>query len=131
VARAQRRNDAARDCSGVVMKRRRPPTAFCAYVVREPGGVVYGLSGEHDAVHGQSGPWAARVSGPLQLGAINGTDAVWAAADGPSRGFLCVGCLERRLGPELTSADFSDVSLNRDAVADSARLRDRKTRPLK
>jgi hypothetical protein len=36
------------------MQRRRMPSAFCAYVVREPGGVVYGLSGEHDAVHGQS-----------------------------------------------------------------------------
>jgi len=40
--------------------------------------------------------------------------------------FLCVGCLERRLGRELTAADFKHVSLNRDSVCDSHRLSKRK-----
>ncbi len=60
-------------------------------------------------------------------------DAVWAAADGPARphGFLCVGCLERRLGRELTAADFKDVSLNTRSVCDSPRLAERKSRNAK
>lgn len=54
--------------------------------------------------------------------------ALWAAADGPARGYLCVGCLERRLGRELTAADFMDVPLNEPLDCDSARLADRKHR---
>jgi hypothetical protein len=38
-------------------------------------------------------------------------DEIWAAA-GMDRGYLCVGCLEARLGRELTRADFTDVPVN-------------------
>lgn len=63
-------------------------------------------------------------------------DDIWEAADAPERGYLCIGCLERRLGRELDSADFADVPLNSfDAQYSqkafwhrSARLADRLTR---
>jgi hypothetical protein len=40
---------------------------------------------------------------------------VWAAAEAPMgpRGFLCIGCLEARLGRELTPEDFPICDLNR------------------
>ncbi len=41
--------------------------------------------------------------------------AVWRAAGmtrGRRRAFLCIGCLERRLGRELTAADFLPCRLN-------------------
>lgn len=38
---------------------------------------------------------------------------IWAAA-GIRRGFLCIGCLETRLGRELVAGDFKDVPINRD-----------------
>jgi hypothetical protein len=44
-------------------------------------------------------------------------DEVWAAA-GMGRGHLCVGCLEDRLGRQLTPADFIDCPLNDLAIAD-------------
>ena len=53
---------------------------------------------------------------------------LWAAARGPQPGFLCIGCLERRLGRELTAADFLGVSLNEPNACDSPRLADRKQR---
>lgn len=37
---------------------------------------------------------------------------VWKAAKGYEVDFLCIGCLEKRLGRQLTPADFSDVPLN-------------------
>lgn len=39
-------------------------------------------------------------------------DDVWAAAGMCMFGFLCIGCLEERLGRRLTAADFIDVPLN-------------------
>jgi hypothetical protein len=44
-------------------------------------------------------------------------DEVWAAA-GMSTGRLCVGCLEDRLGRQLTPADFTDCKMNDLAIAD-------------
>jgi hypothetical protein len=44
-------------------------------------------------------------------------DEVWAAA-GMGAGYLCVGCLERRLGRQLTPGDFTACELNDLAVAD-------------
>ena len=38
---------------------------------------------------------------------------MWRAAKAPRRGYLCIGCLERRLGRELVLADFTDVPVNR------------------
>jgi hypothetical protein len=60
-------------------------------------------------------------------------DAVWAAAGMPENGFLCIGCLERRLGRELTPEDFPDLPVNDPArsrwwVQDTARLASRKVR---
>jgi ribosomal protein L34E len=46
-------------------------------------------------------------------------DSLWAqAAMEPLGGWLCVGCLERRIGRRLTPADFKDVAAN-----DSTRMR--------
>lgn len=52
-------------------------------------------------------------------------DAVWAAAGGES-GFLCVGCLEERLGRDLVAEDFPALPANDDHEMDSVRLRTRK-----
>ncbi|MGA2321569.1 MAG: hypothetical protein ABSG95_12645 [Solirubrobacteraceae bacterium] len=38
-------------------------------------------------------------------------DEIWTAA-GVGEGFLCVGCLELRLGRRLESGDFVDVPIN-------------------
>lgn len=46
-------------------------------------------------------------------------DAVWSAAGtGHLDGYLCVLCLEARLGRPLTGADFSDLPLNRPGFKD-------------
>lgn len=38
---------------------------------------------------------------------------VWAAAAGPStRGFMCIGCLQRKLGRPLRSTDFTAAPVN-------------------
>jgi hypothetical protein len=39
-------------------------------------------------------------------------DEVWAQAGMEPQGFLCIGCLETRLGRELTAADFKDARIN-------------------
>lgn len=52
-------------------------------------------------------------------------DAVWAAA-GDVDGYLCIGCVELRLGRVLTPDDFTPVGLNDDDPCDSVRLRTRK-----
>jgi hypothetical protein len=36
----------------------------------------------------------------------------WLAATGSKNGMLCIGCLENRLGRELTSRDFTDAMIN-------------------
>ncbi len=52
-------------------------------------------------------------------------DTVWAAA-GMSSGYLCIGCLERRLGRSLTRKDFPDnVMINRPGPWHTPRLADR------
>jgi hypothetical protein len=40
-------------------------------------------------------------------------DHLWAAA-GMRQGFLCIGCLETRLGRQLVAGDFKDVPINWD-----------------
>jgi len=63
-------------------------------------------------------------------------DEVWAAASmKPNGGFLCIGCLERRLRRRLRPGDFTDAAVNDPAVRASTsryawsyrtrRLRDR------
>jgi hypothetical protein len=37
---------------------------------------------------------------------------VWASAGMPECGMLCVGCLEDRLGRQLTSRDFTSAHIN-------------------
>jgi len=57
-------------------------------------------------------------------------DEVWDAAVGPDRfirdSYLCIGCIELRLGRRLRPDDFTDVPLNDGGG--SPRLRDRMTR---
>lgn len=58
-------------------------------------------------------------------------DEVWAEAglraDRKSHGeFLCIGCLESRLGRELTPEDFGPEPVNAPAPCDSERLNRRK-----
>lgn len=42
-------------------------------------------------------------------------DSVWYSAYAHERGMLCIGCLEKRLGRQLTKADFNDSHVNRPA----------------
>ncbi len=39
--------------------------------------------------------------------------------------YLCIGCLERRLGRRLTSADFTDAPINQPSPANTPRLASR------
>lgn len=48
-------------------------------------------------------------------------DEVWAEAHG--RGYLCIGCLENRLGRELVPDDFPPLPVNDDEECDTVRLR--------
>jgi hypothetical protein len=50
---------------------------------------------------------------------------VWTLA-GMKKGFLCIGCLEKRIGRELVPADFTDVPINDpDNPWNTPRLRSR------
>lgn len=51
-------------------------------------------------------------------------DELW-EAHGPVRGMLCIGCLEARIGRQLTPADFSDCLLNTRPFKKSLRLAQR------
>ena len=42
--------------------------------------------------------------------------------------YLCIGCLEKRLGRELTAADFTGALINHDRELYTPRLRDRLSR---
>lgn len=54
------------------------------------------------------------------------TDEVWSAANNFQRnGMLCIGCLEARLGRELTGKDFPDYPINRGVFPFSERLANR------
>jgi hypothetical protein len=39
-------------------------------------------------------------------------DRVWQAARAPARGYLCIGCLETRLGRQLCRRDFTAAPVN-------------------
>ena len=57
------------------------------------------------------------------------SDELWAEAGAPSEScdfYLCVGCLEDRLGRRLAPSDFPQCELNDDSPWDSPRLADRK-----
>jgi hypothetical protein len=53
------------------------------------------------------------------------TDRTWKDAGALHASLLCIGCIERRLGRTLTSADFSNVPINTLPDVRSARLQDR------
>jgi hypothetical protein len=62
-------------------------------------------------------------------------DGVWREAlavgdrpDGGPVGFLCIGCLEARLGRRLVAADFAPLPVNEPSPADTGRLATRKGR---
>lgn len=53
-------------------------------------------------------------------------DEVWLAAGMTVQGILCIGCLENRLGRELSARDFENAALNDPAFGwHSDRLNDR------
>lgn len=54
------------------------------------------------------------------------TPKVWAAAGMPYQGFLCVGCLEDRLGRRLRPRDFTSAMINDPSPWDTPRMADRK-----
>jgi hypothetical protein len=62
-------------------------------------------------------------------------DRVWSAAGMPDRpmnyhgDFLCIGCLERRLGRKLRRRDFTPALVNEIGRWNSDRMNDRLTRP--
>lgn len=39
-------------------------------------------------------------------------DEIWSGAGMPDEGMLCIGCLEERLGRELTAKDFTHAPVN-------------------
>ena len=49
-------------------------------------------------------------------------NGVWQAADAPRHAFLCVGCLESRLGRRLRRADFTDAPINDLSISRTARF---------
>ena len=53
-------------------------------------------------------------------------DAVWKAAGAPD-GYLCIGCLETRLGRTLSASDFTAAPVNDPWSSRSDRLVDRLT----
>ncbi len=53
-------------------------------------------------------------------------DEVWKQATSDERGILCIGCLEERLGRQLTPQDFADLPINKATAVDTARLGERK-----
>lgn len=56
------------------------------------------------------------------------TDEVWLTANPKVRGMLCIGCLEQRLGRELTRKDFTGAPLNTiNLLTGSTRLKARLT----
>lgn len=53
-------------------------------------------------------------------------DSTWYLIHNSARGMLCVGCIESRLGRQLTASDFNDSYLNTSKSFErSARLLDR------
>jgi hypothetical protein len=58
------------------------------------------------------------------------TDEVWETAHPEKRGMLCIGCLEDRLGRQLTSDDFTDAPINQGYFGYSERLLQRLAVPI-
>lgn len=55
---------------------------------------------------------------------------IWAAVTSlGASGFLCIGCLEKRLGRQLTSRDFTTAPINVPDPWDTPRLAAAKGRP--
>lgn len=52
-------------------------------------------------------------------------DDLWESAR-MNKGFLCIGCLEKRIGRKLKPNDFIDSRINRPSPWDTPRLRARK-----
>ena len=50
---------------------------------------------------------------------------VWALTNG-GKGMLCIGCVEKQIGRELTPNDFLDCPLNKDMDGRSERLLQRR-----
>jgi hypothetical protein len=55
------------------------------------------------------------------------TKDVWAAANVDS-GYLCIPCLERRLGRPLVAADFTSAPVNQPSPWDTPQLTDARSR---
>lgn len=49
-------------------------------------------------------------------------DEIWSAAGAHSQAFLCIGCLESRLGRQLHRGDFTDAGCNNLIVSDTPRF---------
>jgi hypothetical protein len=48
-------------------------------------------------------------------------DEIWDAV-GPGEGFLCIGCMEGRMGRRLNADDFIDAPVNDLSIADTQRF---------
>lgn len=67
-------------------------------------------------------------------------DAIWAEAGAPTRkvmdehtcgSYLCIGCLETRLGRQLVADDFPNYPVNEPSLRNTRRLNERLTAPPK
>lgn len=52
-------------------------------------------------------------------------DSIWLTVQPHEQGMLCVGCLESRLGRQLTESDFTTAPVNAPSRDQSSRLRER------
>lgn len=85
------------------------------YMVTGDTWTAAGMHPEHVSVVHQDGSWT-RVT----------TDGHGNITGGPFPSeFLCIGCLEKRLGRELSGADFLNCPLNAMREQQTARLRNR------
>lgn len=67
------------------------------------------------------GQYGQRLEGQTEWYMV--TEEVWKAANGPgSDGYLCIGCLETRLGRPLTPDDFPDLPVNESSWMNTPRL---------
>lgn len=73
-----------------------------------------------------TGKRGCRHAGKWEYYAV--TREIWARV-GAGKGYLCIGCLEQRLGRMLTSEDFADYPVNWPSPWDTARIAEAKNRP--
>lgn len=74
----------------------------------------------YDALHGQA--WVPHI-GKWEYYMVK--PSLWAKAGGGD-GYLCIGCLEKRIGRTLRPSDFTNAPINEPDAWDTPRLLERR-----